>query len=202
MRQIDIVSLNRGDGRMQDIDKSKLARNIKRLGHLNIPGGGQVVVYVDGQHDVATVGADSDALRGGRRELGQRPVLDTQPQCRRRRAARAGDWTARPAEPPSQDLRRRKSGAVLRLAMPLYRMRSPRCGGPPRDGSNSGAVSSYALPLDGRWSWCCFFPLAAKVGPHRIGSVIESFERCCRAVAADGMAKLGRAQACRPVAVH
>jgi hypothetical protein len=30
---------------MQDIDKLKLARNVKRLGHLNIPGGGQVVVH-------------------------------------------------------------------------------------------------------------------------------------------------------------
>ncbi|MBE9554748.1 MAG: RNA polymerase subunit sigma-70, partial [Proteobacteria bacterium] len=30
---------------MQDIDKSKLASNVNRLGHLNIPGGGQVVVH-------------------------------------------------------------------------------------------------------------------------------------------------------------
>jgi hypothetical protein len=33
---------------MQDIDKTKLASNVKRLGHLNIPGGGQVVV--DGKY--------------------------------------------------------------------------------------------------------------------------------------------------------
>lgn len=30
---------------MQDIDKSKLANNVKRLGHLNIPGGGQIIVH-------------------------------------------------------------------------------------------------------------------------------------------------------------
>ena len=30
---------------MQEIDKSKLASKVKRLGHLNIPGGGQVVVH-------------------------------------------------------------------------------------------------------------------------------------------------------------
>jgi hypothetical protein len=38
---------------MQDFDKSKLASNVKRLSHLNIVGGGQVVV--DGKY--ASIGS-------------------------------------------------------------------------------------------------------------------------------------------------
>ena len=54
---------------MQTIDKSKLAWKVKRLGHINIPGGGQVVVHgkyayighMDPPHGTTILDKDKDS---------------------------------------------------------------------------------------------------------------------------------------------